>query len=227
MIQSSSNIIMLCGTVAEEAVFSHEVFGESFYTFKMEIKRLSGQKDILPVMVSERLMTGKEIKQGKRFSITGQLRSYNIITDNKSKLQLQTFVREITEDETNEDTNAIVIDGYICKPPVYRVTPFSREIADILIAVNRAYGKSDYIPSICWGRNARYCRELEVGSGIHVEGRLQSREYQKKIDEDNVISKIAYEVSVSKLAVDKKEDAGIAKDNTECEDNENKDFDMT
>lgn len=206
MVQPTNNKITLCGTVVEAPVFSHEVFGESFYTFKLEIKRLSGQNDVLPIIVSERLMSDKDIITGNRFLIEGQLRSYNILTENKSRLQLQTFAREIFSDDEGEDTNQITLDGYICKMPIYRVTPFSREIADVLIAVNRAYGKSDYIPSICWGRNARYCQHLNVGDSIHIEGRLQSREYQKRIDEETVISKTAYEVSVSKLSVDKDEE---------------------
>ncbi len=206
MVQPANNKITLCGTVVESPVFSHEVFGESFYTFKMEIKRLSGQNDVLPIIISERLMSEKEINTGNRYLIEGQLRSYNILTENKSRLQLQTFAREIYQDDEGEDLNQIVLDGYICKIPVYRVTPFSREIADVLIAVNRAYGKSDYIPSICWGRNARYCQQLNVGDSIHIEGRLQSREYQKKLDDETVITKTAYEVSVSKLSVDKEDD---------------------
>lgn len=209
MVQPTNNKIILCGTAKEEPIFSHEVFGESFYTFKLEIKRLSGQTDVLPVMISDRLISGKEIITGNRYLIEGQLRSYNIIVENKSRLQLQTFAREISNDETDEDINQISLDGFICKAPVYRVTPFSREIADVLIAVNRAYGKSDYIPSICWGRNARYCQQLNVGDGIHIEGRLQSREYQKRLEDETVINKIAYEVSVSKLSVSKDESNDI------------------
>ncbi len=205
MIQENNNKITLCGTAVEAPAFSHDVFGESFFVFKLEVKRLSGQKDVLPVIVSERLLTDIKIEAGERLRVEGQLRSYNIITENKSRLQLQTFAREISPDEIGEDVNSIELNGYICKTPVYRVTPFSREIADLLIAVNRAYGKSDYIPSICWGRNARYCSQLDVGELIHIEGRLQSREYQKKIDEESTVTKIAYEVSVSKLAVDKKD----------------------
>lgn len=212
MVQPTNNKITLCGTVIEEPVFSHEVFGESFYNFKLEIKRLSGQHDILPVIISERLISDYDIKNGKRFFVDGQLRSYNIMTDNKSRLQLQAFTREIYEDEYGDDINQIILDGYICKTPVYRVTPFSREIADILVAVNRAYGKSDYIPSICWGRNARYCQQLNVGDGIHIEGRLQSREYQKKLDDETTITKTAYEVSVSKLSVDRENNNDIEED---------------
>ena len=205
MVQPTNNKIILCGTVHEAPVFSHEVFGESFYTFKLKVDRLSGQSDILPVIISERLILNNDIILGERYLIEGQLRSYNIITDNKSRLQLQTFAREITIDKNGEDMNQIILNGFICKAPVYRVTPFSREIADVLIAVNRAYGKSDYIPSICWGRNARYCQQLNVGESITVEGRLQSREYQKKLADETVINKTAYEVSVSKLTVLKAE----------------------
>lgn len=215
MVQPTNNRITLCGTVVEAPEYSHEVFGESFYTFKLKIGRLSGQVDILPVMVSERLMSGFEIVVDKRLLVEGQLRSYNIVTENKSRLQLQTFARDLREAPGDDDINAIILDGYICKTPVYRVTPFSREIADVLIAVNRAYGKSDYIPSICWGRNARYCQQLRVGEGIHVEGRLQSREYQKKIDEETVINKTAYEVSVSKLFVDREENSTEPAENSE------------
>lgn len=215
MVQPTNNKITLCGTVVEAPEYSHEVFGESFYTFKLKIGRLSGQADILPVMVSERLMSGFEIAIDRRFLIEGQLRSYNIVTENKSRLQLQTFARDISEAQSDEDINNIVLDGYICKTPVYRVTPFAREIADVLIAVNRAYGKSDYIPSICWGRNARYCQQLRVGESIHVEGRLQSREYQKKIDEETVINKTAYEVSVSKLFVAREEEDESMAENRE------------
>lgn len=205
MVQPTNNKIILCGTVHEALMFSHEVYGESFYTFKLKVNRLSGQCDILPVIISERLILNNDIILGQRYFIEGQLRSYNIITDNKSRLQLQTFAREIKIDENGEDINQISLNGFICKAPVYRVTPFSREIADVLIAVNRAYGKSDYIPSICWGRNARYCQQLNVGESISVEGRLQSREYQKKLADETVINKTAYEVSVSKLTVFKED----------------------
>ncbi len=207
MVQPMNNRITLCGTVVGTPEYSHEVFGESFYTIQMNIKRLSGQSDTLPIMVSERLITGIDTSVGVRLNVEGQLRSYNIVTDNKSRLQLQTFAREISVADAGDDINSIELDGFICKEPVYRVTPFSREIADILIAVNRAYGKSDYIPTICWGRNARYAQQLHVGDNIRLEGRLQSREYQKRLDDETVINKIAYEVSVAKLSVNKEEQA--------------------
>jgi len=207
MNQLTNNRIVLCGEVAEEPLYSHEVFGESFFSFVLSVNRLSGQKDRLPVTISERLLGDRMIELESRLVVDGQLRSYNILAENRSRLQLQTFAREIYfAEEGQEDENAIALEGYICKPPVYRVTPFSREIADVLIAVNRAYGKSDYIPCICWGRNARYCQQLQVGEHMCVEGRLQSREYQKKITEDNIVNRVAYEVSVSKLAVQKGEE---------------------
>lgn len=202
MNQLINNRIVLSGEVIEEPLYSHEVFGESFFTFLLSVNRLSGQKDILPITVSERLLSDSSLEIGTRVSVDGQLRSYNIVSDNKSRLQLQTFARElIFMSEQLEDENSITLEGYICKPPIYRVTPFSREIADVLIAVNRAYGKSDYIPCICWGRNARYCQQLQVGDRLDVEGRLQSREYQKRLSDESVINKVAYEVSVSKLAI--------------------------
>lgn len=200
MLQSENNKITLCGTVLGEPKFNHEVFGEKFYSFTLCVKRLSGQTDELPIMLSERLMYDIDISDGKRLKIEGQIRSYNIMVENKSRLQIETFAREIFEYE-GDDINSIYIEGFVCKTPVYRVTPFSREIADLLVAVNRAYGKSDYIPAICWGRNARYCQKISVGDPIVIEGRLQSREYQKRIDEETVITRTAYEVSVSKFAV--------------------------
>lgn len=204
MNQLTNNRIILCGEVAEEPIFSHEVFGESFFNLALSVVRLSGQKDFLPVTISERLLGDKMLDPGCRVLVDGQLRSYNIMSENRSRLQLQTFARELSyAEEEQEDENVIALEGYICKPPVYRVTPFSREIADILLAVNRAYGKSDYIPCICWGRNARYCQQLQVGERLCLEGRLQSREYQKKLAEDNVVNRVAYEVSVAKMAVGK------------------------
>lgn len=198
MLQTENNNIVLCGEVLDDAVFDHEVFGEKFYSFTLKVKRLSGEFDYLPIMISERL--NGDIYSGKRVRVEGQLRSYNIIADNKSRLHLRTFAREVLEPDES-DKNSISLDGFICKSPIYRVTPFEREIADILLAVNRAYGKSDYIPTICWGRNARFCQGLEVGQGISVEGRLQSRDYQKKLDSGETITRTAYEVSVSKMAV--------------------------
>ena len=195
-----NNKVYVSGKIVSEAEFSHEVYGEGFYEMKLEVKRLSGQADVLPVTVSERLIAESDLKVGQTLSAVGQFRSYNKIADGKSRLMLTVFVREIVKEEPYKNPNSVVLCGYICKPPVYRTTPFSREIADVLIAVNRAYNKSDYIPCIAWGRNARFVKNLCVGERIALSGRIQSREYQKKTESGEVRSMTAYEVSVSKLA---------------------------
>lgn len=194
-----NNKIYLEGTCVEGLTFSHEMYGEGFYTFKIEVNRLSDVKDILPITVSERLLTEIEIKEGLDLVVEGQLRSYNKFIEGSNRLILTVFARDIQPCiEKSKNPNQIFLNGYICKEPVYRTTPFGREISDILLAVNRPYNKSDYIPTISWGRNSRFCRTLHVGDNIKVWGRLQSRQYQKKLG-DEVISKTAYEVSISKL----------------------------
>lgn len=195
-----NNKVYLMGEIVSEAVFSHEVYGENFYEFNVLVKRLSGQSDILPITISERLIDGAGLKVGEKICAIGQFRSYNKLIDGKSKLMLTVFVRELVNESVSKNPNNIVLSGYICKPPVYRTTPFNREIADILIAVNRAYNKSDYIPCIAWGRNARFVKNLSVGEKIAVSGRIQSREYQKKLSESEIKVMTAYEVSISKLA---------------------------
>ena len=192
--------VYLNGEIVSEAAFSHEVYGEGFYEMSVLVKRLSGQADILPVTISERLIQDKQLGIGSEISAIGQFRSYNKLVDGKSKLMLTVFVRELLEGETQENPNSIVLSGYICKQPVYRTTPFNREIADLLVAVNRSYNKSDYIPCIAWGRNARFVKNLAVGERIALSGRIQSREYQKKFSETDVRILTAYEVSISKLA---------------------------
>jgi single-stranded DNA-binding protein len=195
----SNNKLYLSGEIVSDPVFSHEIYGEGFYEMFLAVSRLSEQKDILPITISERLISDNNIKKGSIIAVTGQFRSYNKIEEGRSRLMLTVFVREIAEAESNKNPNFINLSGYICKPPVYRTTPFSREIADILLAVNRAYNKSDYIPCIAWGRNARFIRNRKVGEKITVCGRIQSREYQKKIDSDRVETKTAYEVSINKI----------------------------
>ncbi len=195
-----NNRVYFCGEIVSEATFSHEVYGEGFYEFYVKVLRLSGQADILPVTISERLIEGNDLKVGSILCALGQFRSYNKLEGGRSRLMLTVFVREIVDMAPSKNPNSIVLSGYICKPPVYRTTPFNREIADILVAVNRAYNKSDYIPCIAWGRNARFVQNLKVGDRIALSGRIQSREYQKKLSEDNVVTMTAYEVSVSKLA---------------------------
>lgn len=195
-----NNKVFISGEIVSEAEFSHEVYGEGFYEMNVLVKRLSGQADILPVTISERLIQDKDLKIGVNINAIGQFRSYNKLVNGKSKLMLTVFVRELPEVYSVKNPNSIVLSGYICKPPVYRTTPFNREIADILIAVNRSYNKSDYIPCIAWGRNARFAKNLAVGEKIAVAGRIQSREYQKRISDEEIKVMTAYEVSISKLA---------------------------
>lgn len=195
-----NNKVYLSGEIVGDAVFSHEVYGEGFYETEVTVKRLSGQADTLPVTISERLIESHKLSVGSPLCAVGQFRSYNKLVDGKSKLMLTVFVREIIDGSNAKNPNNVVLSGYICKPPVYRTTPFSREIADVLIAVNRAYNKSDYIPCIAWGRNARFVKNLDIGEKIAVSGRIQSREYVKKISETESKTLTAYEVSICRLA---------------------------
>ncbi len=199
-ITDKNNKVYVQGEIISEATFSHEVCGEGFYEFFIRVMRLSGQADILPITLSERLIQEGMLEKGKSICAVGQFRSYNKIENGKSRLILTVFIRALLEELPDKNPNTVLLSGYICKPPVYRTTPFNREIADVLIAVNRAYNKSDYIPCIAWGRNARFVKNLDVGDRIAVSGRIQSREYQKKLSETDIRTMTAYEVSVSKLA---------------------------
>ena len=197
-----NNQVTVVGTVVSDFKFSHDVYGEGFYVVDVEVPRLSGASDFIPVMVSERMMNVGFSYIGARISVNGQFRSFNRHDNDKSRLVLSVFAHEIEFlDEMQDDLecNLISLDGYICKAPNYRKTPLGREIADVLLAVNRSYGKSDYIPCIAWGRNARYASGLEVGSRVKVSGRIQSREYQKRISDTETETRTAYEVSVSKI----------------------------
>ena len=197
-----NNQVTIMGQVASEFEFSHEVFGEGFYIVEVLVKRLSNSCDRIPLMVSERLIDVTQDYTGEFIMASGQFRSYNRHEEQKNRLVLSVFVREISfmeEEPDGSKTNSILLDGYICKEPIYRKTPLGREIADLLLAVNRPYGKSDYIPCICWGRNARYASGFEVGEHVQVLGRIQSREYVKKLSETQTEKRVAYEVSVSKL----------------------------
>ncbi len=204
---SENNVITLAGKIVSERRFSHEVYGEGFYTFDLEIPRLSDNSDIIPVTVSERILTD-EYQIGTKVKVEGQFRSYNNYENEKNKLVLTVFVKDIsivTEEESETNPNEIVLNGFICKKPIYRTTPFGREISDILLAVNRAYNKSDYIPCIAWGRNARFCKNLSVGDNIKIWGRIQSRQYEKKFEDGTSEIRRAYEVSVCKMEVEKHE----------------------
>ena len=227
-----NNYLTLVGKVTGEKKFSHEIYGESFYIFNLVIPRLSGNSDIIPITISERLIKEDTLQEGKQLLIKGQFRSYNSYENEKNRLILTVFAKDIVELEEKEDqeenemvkkdtiTNEVVLVGYICKKPIYRQTPFGREISDILLAVNRAYNKSDYIPCIAWGRNARFCQNLEVGSQVKVIGRVQSRTYEKKHEDGTVETRIAYEVSIGSLEVveenDNEKEMAVADDATSC-----------
>ena len=197
-----NNQVTMMGEIVSAFQFSHEVFGEGFYMVELAVSRLSNYSDYIPLMVSERLIDTEQDYTGQFIRISGQFRSYNRHEEKKNRLVLSVFVRELEfldEIDENEKTNQIFLDGYICKEPFYRKTPLGREIADVLLAVNRSYGKSDYIPCICWGRNARFASGFTVGCHIQIVGRVQSREYVKRISEEEVEHRVAYEVSVSKV----------------------------
>jgi single-stranded DNA-binding protein len=206
-----NNQIMIVGKVIEDIKFSHRVYGEGFYTFMVEVPRLSEISDILPVTISERLLADNKELLNELVEIQGQFRSYNQYEQGRNRLVLTIFtldLKVIENEEEIKNANQIFLDGFICKDPIYRTTPFGREITDMLIAVNRSYHKSDYIPCIAWGRNAKYAQHLKVGDHLKIWGRIQSRDYQKKMDNGEVISKVAYEVSISKMEInnDKEEE---------------------
>ena len=210
-----NNRVCIIGEIVSEFTFSHEVFGEGFYIANVSVNRLSDMVDVIPLMISERLIDVTKDYRGMKIEVAGQFRSYNRHEGTKNKLVLSIFVRELRfleDDEMPEEqskSNQIFLDGYVCKPPIYRKTPLGREIADILVAVNRPYGKSDYIPCIAWGRNARFCENMPVGTEVKVIGRVQSRTYEKKYEDGTVETRVAYEVSVGSLEVIEE------KDNTE------------
>ena len=224
-----NNYLTLVGKVTGEKKFSHEIYGERFYIFNLSIPRLSGNSDIIPITVSERLIKEDTLQEGNKLLIKGQFRSYNSYENEKNRLILTVFAKDIMEVEENEEeendivrkdivTNEVVLVGYICKKPIYRQTPFGREIADLLLAVNRAYNKSDYIPCIAWGRNARFCQNLEVGTQVKVVGRVQSRAYEKKHEDGSVETRVAYEVSIGSLEVleEKENENDIETENQEA-----------
>ena len=212
-----NNHLVLIGTIISGKRISHEIYGEKFYIFDLEVPRLSEITDKIPVTISERLLTEFDLTIGKKVMIEGQFRSYNSYENEKSRLVLTVFAKDISlyeeKDEENKKdivSNEVTLIGYICKPPIYRQTPFGREISDILLAVNRAYNKSDYIPCIAWGRNARFCQNIQVGTRVKITGRVQSREYEKKYEDGTVEKRIAYEVSVISLEIvneEKEEDS--------------------
>ena len=210
-----NNHLVLVGKVTSDKRFSHEIYGEKFYIFDLEVPRLSGNADIIPITISERLLEADDLALNKKIIVEGQFRSYNSYQNERNKLVLTVFAKDVKFVENQEEevqaskdfvSNEVTLNGYICKKPIYRQTPFGREIADLLLAVNRAYNKSDYIPCIAWGRNARFCENIEVGTEVKIIGRVQSRTYEKKYEDGTVENKVAYEVSISSLEVVKQED---------------------
>ena len=223
-VNSENNHIVLVGKVTSDKRFSHEIYGEKFYVFDLSVPRLSGTSDSIPITVSERLMVNGELPIDTKITVEGQFRSYNSYGEGKNKLVLTVFAKNVTllddqesEVEARKDfiSNEVTLIGYICKKPVYRQTPFGREIADILLAVNRAYSKSDYIPCIAWGRTARFCENMEVGTEVKIVGRVQSRQYEKKHEDGTIENKVAYEVSVGSLEVIEKKDSTAEAENKE------------
>ena len=207
--RGDNNTAVLSGVILDKPVFSHEVYGEGFYNFNVRVRRLSESYDTISVTISDRLSDISECEIGRFVRVEGQFRSYNAGTPGGSvHLILTVFAREIDfpEEAPEADLNEVILDGFICKPPVYRMTPFNREISDFLLAVNRSYNKSDYIPCICWGRNARFCGKRAVGDRVRISGRMQSRTYQKKLSDGTSVNRVAYEVSVAKLELIQKDD---------------------
>lgn len=197
-----NNVVTLTGEIVSEGRFSHDVFGEKFYIYDVNVARLSEQTDILPVTISERLLNLDDLTIGSKIAVTGQFRSYNKHEESFNRLILSVFARTVdilTEETDEKDANSVTLRGFVCKKPSYRKTPLGREISDVLLAVNRPYGKSDYIPCICWGRNARFADNFNVGDEVIMHGRIQSRTYAKKISETETENRTAYEVSVSKI----------------------------
>ena len=205
-----TNKVIACGQIQTPLQFSHKTYGEVFYTFVLGIERRSGYVDELNVVISERLIYETPLREGDFVEITGQIRTYNENIDGRNKLNVVIFARELL---TNEDVeyyeNYVFIEGYVCKLPVKRTSPMGRDICDLMIAVNRMYNKSDYIPCIAWGRNASFAEKLEVGTKVYIEGRLQSREYKKKLDDGSAEIRCAYEVSVLRLEEELDDDFGI------------------
>ncbi len=222
---SDNNHLILVGKVTSEKRFSHEIYGEKFYIFDMEVPRLSDTTDIIPITASERIINDELIAIGNKLIIKGQFRSYNSYENERNKLILTVFAKDVIlaedenlseeeKEETQRTSNEVTLVGYICKKPIYRQTPFGREIADILLAVNRAYNKSDYIPSIAWGRNARFSQNLPTGTEVKIIGRVQSRNYEKKHEDGTIENRVAYEVSISSLEVIDADNEFIKKEET-------------
>lgn len=206
--EESGNIIHLRGQICENLQFGHELFGEQFYVTTLRVPRLSGAEDFLPITLSERLLMDAPLAVGNELCLEGQLRSYNKVVEGAGRLLITAFAQRLIPPSDDENPNHVQLTGALCKPPSYRTTPFGREIADLMLAVNRSYGKSDYIPCITWGRTARYAANLKIGDKVQLAGRFQSRNYQKQLPDGTTLNKVAYEVSVSRLTALKEETLG-------------------
>ncbi len=190
----TTNTVFLQGHIGSEIEYSHDLYGERFYEFKLNVPRLSEHLDVIPITVSQSLIEG--LKEGAHIGVSGQFRSFNRPDGERSRLILSVFAREILAPQPDVNPNSAELIGYICKPPVYRTTPFNREICDVLLAVNRAYSKSDYIPCIAWGKNARLIKTAPIGQKLEVAGRIQSRQYTKRLDDGSAQIRTAYEFSI-------------------------------
>ena len=203
--EETGNSIHLRGHVCQPLQFGHELFGEQFFVTTLRVPRLSGAEDFLPITLSERLLIDEPIAAGSILCLDGQLRSYNKVVEGSGRLLITAFAQRLLPEEDEENPNRVQLTGALCKAPSYRTTPFGREIADLMLAVNRSYGKSDYIPCITWGRTARYAANLKIGDKVQLVGRFQSRNYQKQLPDGTILNKVAYEVSVSKLSAMKED----------------------
>lgn len=203
--EETGNSIHLRGHVCQPLQFGHELFGEQFFVTTLRVPRLSGAEDFLPITLSERLLIDEPIAAGSILCLDGQLRSYNKVVEGSGRLLITAFAQRLLPEEDDENPNRVQLTGALCKAPSYRTTPFGREIADLMLAVNRSYGKSDYIPCITWGRTARYAANLKIGDKVQLVGRFQSRNYQKQLPDGTILNKVAYEVSVSRLSAMKED----------------------
>jgi primosomal replication protein N len=194
------NRVYLYGMVVSETTARHEFYGEDFCDLQLSVKRLSSIVDIIPVTIEKSIVEKEKIVLGSHIAIVGEFRSYNKIENNRSRLMLSVFANAVTTEVNEDNPNIIELSGYICKMPIYRTTPFNREIADILVAVNREYNKTDYLPTIAWGRNARFAKTMNVGDHINISGRIQSREYQKRLDSGMTETRVAYEISINRMS---------------------------
>lgn len=204
---NGNNYVRITGYV-DKFVYDHTAYDERFYSSFVHSQRRSGTVDDIPVIASEYLVK-KDDFDGKYVEIDGEFRSMNMEVEGKSKLILQIFAKNIrTTQEKADDENKIVLNGFVVKKPVYRITPSGREITNMLIAVNRPRWRSDYIPCVCWGRSAKWAEDLTVGTAIFIEGRIQSRTYVKKLSDEEREVRTAYEVSIGKMEVndDEKKD---------------------